>query len=190
MLTTGKTTKITEQNKTSFSDEDPFFLVKKHLKQGYSGFDGIPFNGGAMGYFSYDLARRLEKLPVIARDEENIAEMAIGIYSWAVIVDHIKKESWLIGNESLEYDWNSLIKQFSVLPTESPADSFVVLEKPKSNMSKAKYRKAFEKIKTYLKEGDCYQINLAQRFFSSCSGNAWSAYKVLRKLILLPLVLI
>ncbi len=182
LVTTGKTTKITEQNKTGFSDEDPFFLVKKYLKQGCSALKGIPFNGGAMGYFSYDLARRLEKLPVIAKDEENIAEMAIGIYSWAVIVDHIKKESWLIGNESLEYDWNSLIEQFSVLPVESLADSFVVLEQPKSNMSKAKYRKAFEKIKSYLKEGDCYQINLAQRFFSSCSGNSWTAYKVLREI--------
>lgn len=182
LVTTGKTTKITQQNKTSFSDEDPFFLVKKHLKQGCSAFRDLPFNGGAIGYFSYDLARRLEKLPTIAKDEENIAEMAIGIYHWAVIVDHVKKESWLIGNESLESEWNSLIEQFSELPIEPPADSFSVLEKPKSNMSKERYRQAFERIKTYLKEGDCYQINLAQRFFSLCSGSSWPAYKVLREI--------
>jgi para-aminobenzoate synthetase component 1 len=135
-----------------------------------------------MGYFSYDLARRLEKLPEIAKDEEKIAEMAVGIYRWAVVVDHLKKESWLIGNESHHYDWESLVEQFSSLSVESSTDFFTVLEPPKSNMNKARYRQAFEKIKAYLIEGDCYQINLAQRFFSPCSGKSWGAYQVLREI--------
>ncbi|MEE9337640.1 MAG: aminodeoxychorismate synthase component I [Methylococcaceae bacterium] len=182
LITTGQRTTIIQQNKTSFSSEDPFVLVKNHLKLDYPAFKDIPFNGGAMGYFSYDLARRLEKLPVIAKDEENIAEMAVGIYCWAVVVDHVKKESWLIGNESHHYDWEGLVEQFSSLPVESSSNPFTVLEPPKSNMNKATYRLAFEKIKDYLKEGDCYQINLAQRFFSPCSGNSWAAYQVLREI--------
>ncbi len=182
LVTTGKDTKITQQNETRFSSENPFDLVKKHLKFGCSAFKDIPFNGGAMGYFSYDLARRLEKLPVIAKDAENIAEMVVGIYRWAVVVDHVKKESWLIGNDSHNYDWRELVEQFSRLPVESSTDSFTVLASPKSNMKKARYRQAFDKIKAYLREGDCYQINLAQRFCSPCSGNSWSAYQVLREI--------
>ena len=174
------TTQITQDGKQTYSDEDPFVLVKQYLKRGFQTIEDMPFNGGAIGYFSYDLSRRLEKLPVISKDEEHIAEMSIGIYSWAVIVDHLKKQSWLIANE--QDDWQSLLEQFSSVSAFSDEEGFLVLEKPKSNMDKSAYQQAFEKIKYYLREGDTYQVNLAQRFCSSCSGNPWVAYKTLRKI--------
>jgi len=183
LVTMGETTKITNQGESSSSDEDPFVLVKRYLKNNFQPIEDLPFNGGAMGYFSYDLARRLEKLPVIAKDEENLAEMAVGIYPWAVIVDHHKKQSWLVGNGVVKEDWNQLIEQFNSLPKRiAQEESFSVLDKIQSNMDKHTYNRAFEQIKYYLKEGDSYQINLAQRFISSCSGNPWAAYKELRKI--------
>jgi para-aminobenzoate synthetase component 1 len=186
LVTKGNTTEITEQGETSYSEEDPFLLLKRNLKSGFQSIEDIPFNGGALGYFSYDLARRLEKLPVIAKDEEHIAEMVVGIYSWAVIVDHDRKQSWLVGNGTQQNSWQSLVKQFSVLPTRCNDASFVIDEKPQSNMDKEYYQQAFEKIKNYLKEGDSYQVNLAQRFCSPCSGNPWVAYKALRKINAAP----
>lgn len=174
------TTRITEDGQITYSDEDPFVLVKQYLKPGFQAIEDIPFNGGAIGYFSYDLSRRLEKLPIISKDEEHVAEMAIGIYSWVVIVDHLKKQSWLIASE--QDDWQGLLKQFSSLSDICNEESFLVLEKPNSNMDKPAYQKAFEKIKYYLREGDTYQVNLAQRFCSACSGNPWVAYKTLRKI--------
>lgn len=174
------TTQITEDGQITYSDEDPFVLVKQYLKPGFQAIEDIPFNGGAIGYFSYDLSRRLEKLPIISKDEEHVAEMAIGIYSWVVIVDHLKKQSWLIASE--QDDWQGLLKQFSSLSDICNEESFLVLEKPNSNMDKPAYQKAFEKIKYYLREGDTYQVNLAQRFCSACSGNPWVAYKTLRKI--------
>jgi para-aminobenzoate synthetase component 1 len=180
LISKENTTQITQDGKITSSDEDPFELVKQYLKNGFQSIEDIPFNGGAIGYFSYDLSRRLEKLPVISKDEEHIAEMAIGIYSWAIIVDHLKKQSWLITND--QNDWESLYNQFSSVSFVTQQDEFVVLEKPRSNMDKKAYQKAFEKIKFYLREGDTYQVNLAQRFCSTCSGNPWIAYKTLRKI--------
>ena len=174
------TTEITKDGKITYSDKDPFVLVKQYLKAGFQSIEDIPFNGGAIGYFSYDLARRLEKLPVISKDEEHIAEMAIGIYSWVVIVDHLKKQSWLIASE--QDDSQSLLNQFSSISAVANEEDFLVLEKPQSNMDKKAYQQAFEKIKYYLREGDTYQVNLAQRFCSPCSGNPWVAYKTLRKI--------
>ena len=174
------TTEITKDGKITYSDKDPFVLVKQYLKTGFQSIEDIPFNGGAIGYFSYDLARRLEKLPVISKDEEHIAEMAIGIYSWVVIVDHLKKQSWLIASE--QDDSQSLLNQFSSISAVANEEDFLVLEKPRSNMEKKAYQQAFEKIKYYLREGDTYQVNLAQRFCSPCSGNPWVAYKTLRKI--------
>ncbi len=182
LVTNGKTTKITKLGAVSYSDIDPFVLVKQHLNNNFEPIKDLPFNGGALGYFSYDLARRLEKLPSIAKDEENLAEMSVGIYSWAVIVDHHKKQSWLVGNGLKKEDWNQLIEQFNFLPTPSREESFSILDKIQSNMDKQSYNQAFKRIKHYLKEGDSYQVNLAQRFFSSCLGDPWVAYKILRKI--------
>ena len=183
LVTQGGRTAITDERGVGYSEEDPFLLIKKYLTVEVNDFDDLPFNGGVLGYFSYDLARRLEKLPTLAKDEEHIAEMAVGIYDWAVIVDHLKQESWLVGNDSAHYDWDQLVEQFSTLPSdELGSDCFSVLDKPQSNMSKETYGEAFEQIKHYLKEGDSYQVNLAQRFYSPCSGNPWGAYKVLREI--------
>lgn len=182
LVTKGNSTEITQLGNTSHSDKDPFDLVKQYLQLGFESLEGIPFNGGAIGYFSYDLARRLEKLPEIAKDEENIAEMAIGIYSWAVIVDHYNKESWLVGNETEQDDWQTLVDQFSLLPADIDEAPFYITQEPQSNMDRGNYQQAFKKIKDYLVEGDTYQVNLAQRFCSPCIGNPWAAYKTLRKI--------
>jgi len=45
---------------------------------------------------------------------------------------------------------------------------------------------AFNRIKRYLKEGDCYQVNLAQRFVARCEGDPWTAYQLLRELNAAP----
>ena len=186
LVTKGNETQISAYGETSASDEDPFLLLKKYVNSDFQPIEDLPFNGGAIGYFSYDLARRIEKMPVIAKDEENIAEMEVGIYPWAVIVDHQKKQSWLVGDEIAEKKWQMLIEQFSELPKLSKDEPFVITTKPKSNMDKKRYQQAFEKIKYYLEEGDCYQVNLAQRFCSPCTGNTWTAYKVLRKINAAP----
>jgi len=186
LLTHGDKTAISKQGQRSYSDEDPFLILKQHLKNGFQAIGDLPFNGGALGYFSYDLARRLEKLPILAKDEENIAEMAVGIYSWAVIVDHIEKQSWLVGNGTDKSNWQSLVKQFSSIEEQDNEQAFVVKNKPKSNMDKQYYQQSFEKIKAYLTEGDSYQVNLAQRFSSQCSGDSWVAYKALRKINAAP----
>ena len=184
LVTKGNNTEINKQGEITQSSEDPFTLIKQYLDLGFNSTDDLPFNGGAMGYFSYDLARRLEKLPNIAKDEEAIAEMAVGIYSWAVIVDHQQQQSYLVGKQ--QAGWQNLIDQFSTLPSEQCEKDFTVLETPRSNMDKSYYQQAFNKIKHYLKEGDSYQVNLAQRFVSRCSGNPWIAYKALRKMNAAP----
>ena len=40
---------------------------------------------------------------------------------------------------------------------------------------------AFERIKSYIDAGDCYQVNLAQRFSAQAEGNPWMAYRQLRQ---------
>ncbi len=185
LLTRGETTTITKRGKTTSSHDNPFGLVKNQLSGNFQAIEGLPFSGGAIGYFSYDLARRLEKLPCIAENDEKIPEMAVGIYQWAVIVDHQRRESWLVSPNN-QQNLSMLIDRFSQLHTITDPAPFVVCGEISSNMTREVYAAAFKRVKHYLKEGDCYQVNLAQRFSANCRGDLWPAYRLLRKMNAAP----
>src|SRR5690606_24900590 len=47
--------------------------------------------------------------------------------------------------------------------------------------SQQQYLQSFERIQHYIRAGDCYQVNLAQRFSAACQGDPLSAYQRLRQ---------
>ncbi|MGZ8137519.1 MAG: aminodeoxychorismate synthase component I [Methylococcaceae bacterium] len=196
LVTHGEITEITRNGATIKSTADPFDLVKQHLLAWpdsslhgagdmAKNFADLPFNGGAIGYFSYDLARRIEKLPVIAEDGEHIPDMAVGIYEWALVVDHQQQKSYLTDFGDAQKR-QALVAQFSQLPPPQNHADFKILSDITSNMDRDFYEQAFNRIKHYLKEGDCYQVNLTQRFVASCEGDPWLAYVTLRELNAAP----
>ena len=165
------------------SREDPFALVRRVLEIDPSCGGALPFCGGAMGFFGYDLARRIERLPAVAEDAERIPEMAIGIYDWAVVVDHLERRTWLVGqgrDPETDLKWNGLIERFSTPPREKSRAPFRISSPVASNLSHEHYARAFRRIRGYIHDGDCYQVNLAQRFSASASGDPWLAYQALR----------
>jgi para-aminobenzoate synthetase component 1 len=184
LQTRGNLTEIRHGNNTRLSPDDPFDLVKQALGESAADSAALPFCGGAIGYFGYDLARRLEKLPVLAADAENIPEMAVGIYDWALVVDHRERRSWLVGQgraPATAVRWPHLRHAFSQIQTIGwPRKDFSVDSEVASNMSFAAYGQAFRRIQHYIREGDCYQVNLAQRFSARCHGSPWAAYETLR----------
>jgi len=183
IVTEGELTHISDSNGQQSSAEDPFLLLNR-LMTPYSGlsFD-LPFEGGAVGYFGYDLARRLEQMPVLAMDAENIPEMMVGLYDWALVVDHKHRRSWLVSHgldAETEKGWSALCELFE-RPYQAVAGSFNIGD-VLSNMDMSSYENAFDKVKSYIEEGDCYQVNLAQRFAASAIGDGWIAYEQLRKI--------
>jgi para-aminobenzoate synthetase component 1 len=186
LVTRGGITEITRDGQTVQSAADPFDLVKHELGKIRQAKCELPFKGGAIGYFAYDLARRIERLDSIAADLERIPEMAVGIYEWAVVVDHREKKSWLAGIARDPDYWQRLLEQFSALPAALEEAPFRVLGEVEANMDQAGYIRAFERVRHYLTEGDCYQINLSQRFSAPCEGEPWTAYRKLRELNAAP----
>jgi para-aminobenzoate synthetase component 1 len=178
----GKTVISDSQNQKTVT-ADPFLLLNDILKRYKQHATPLPFAGGAVGYFAYDLGRYLETLPVQAEDAEQIPDMAVGIYDWAVVVDHKQKQSWLVshGLAPQTHDiWPDLIKTLSS-PAEKQAATFTITSPLTSNFDANSYKSAFEKIKNYITEGDCYQVNLAKRFEVNAEGDSWLAYQALRK---------
>ena len=62
----------------------------------------LPFQGGALGLFGYDLGRRFEKLPEHAQADISLPDMAVGLYDWALIVDHRKQTVSLLSHRDLQ----------------------------------------------------------------------------------------
>ena len=176
-------TVIQKRGRSYISFEDPFELLKQAMKPYQAQKCELPFTGGAAGYFGYDLARRLEKLPSIASNSDAVPPMQVGIYDWAVVVDHRNKTACLVshGFDSATHErWDALCSLFDA-PFEVDVDAdFAVNTAISSNMSRSKYQQAFSAIQAYIHEGDCYQVNLAQRFSAKASGDAWLAYQKLR----------
>jgi len=172
-------------NQRQQSTEDPIELLQKLQGDFFKTIEiepqSLPFLTGAVGYCSYDLGRRFEKLPSHAIKDINIPEMAMGIYSQAIVLDKTTQQFQLICSEqkraSLEKLLISTIDE-SATPARSP---FKLTNSWQSNMSALEYQHKFEQIQQYLLSGDCYQINLTQRFTSQYHGDEFNAYLALRE---------
>jgi para-aminobenzoate synthetase component 1 len=143
---------------------------------------GLPFCGGALGYFGYDLGRRFERIPELAAADIDMPDLAIGLYDWAVVVDHVERRSWLVGcgkDECTFAEWPKLVERLHG-PTVPAAPSFRVLSAVTSSFDRAAYAAAFRRVQRHIRDGDCYQVNLTQRFRARAEGDAWDAYLRLR----------
>ncbi|MGR5128121.1 aminodeoxychorismate synthase component 1 [Photobacterium swingsii] len=166
------------------STEDPFKLVaslQASLLPSVNTMTGIPFLGGALGFFGYDLGRRVETIPTLAEHDLATPDMAVGIYDWALIADHQRKELFLVSpKDSNRLTWLQDLKNTAQLNHEKDVsqhpDEFALTSDWSANMTFASYCEKFNQVQEYLTSGDCYQINLAQRFSASYCGNEWHAY--------------
>ncbi|XPE47069.1 chorismate-binding protein [Shigella flexneri] len=48
-------------------------------------------------------------------------------------------------------------------------------------MTAPEYGGKFSRVQAYLHSGDCYQVNLAQRFQATYQGDEWQAFTRLNK---------
>ncbi len=184
LSTTGQVTKIERESGVETSLDDPFSILKILLSAYKVEPDTCPFIGGALGYFAYDLGRRVEDIAEVSAHSLAIPDMMIGIYDWAVIVDHQLQTSYLISacqHSQTQMQWSALCDLLVAEHTSEKVE-FTLTSDVESNLNKAAYANAFNAVQRYITAGDCYQVNLAQRFSASASGDAWAAYKKLREL--------
>ncbi|MFQ1785421.1 aminodeoxychorismate synthase component I [Aeromonas veronii] len=179
--TRGEVTTLRVGVNISEHSEDPLALLAHTQQQLLGELDlcatHLPFIGGALGLFGYDLGRRFERLPVQAAADIAVPDMAVGIYDWALL-RNVATGDWQLvhwGDEA------GLAKRLAWLEQQqaAPAPAFTLLGSWQSNMSRAEYGEKFTRIQEYLAAGDCYQINLTQRFSAPYQGDEWQAYCLL-----------
>ncbi|MGG8276268.1 aminodeoxychorismate synthase component 1 [Klebsiella sp. 141198] len=174
LVTRGEQTWVNDGEGEFVSQDDPLQLLQQQLDRCQltpQADENLPFLGGALGLFGYDLGRRFERLPTQAQADIALPEMAVGIYDWALIVDHQRQQVSL-----LSYDNPQQRLQWLESQTRQPAESFSLTSSWQSNMSRQQYGEKFRQVQAYLRSGDCYQVNLAQRFQARYRGDEWQAF--------------
>lgn len=172
--TRGLVTRTAKGDVVTESADDPLALLETELARALPVLpanENLPFQGGALGLFGYDLGRRFERLPQQAAADIATPDMAVGIYSWALIADHQQKTLTLVDHLGDGLRW------LNSLPPRPPAVPFRLTCRWQSNMTPESYRQRFDRIQAWLQAGDCYQVNLAQRFQAGYEGDEWQAFQ-------------
>lgn len=183
LVTRGGETVVQERAGQWQSRAEPLTVLRQRLgpPSGPANPD-IPFAGGALGYFAYDLGRRYLGLPDRA-DPDPLPDMAVGIYDWAVLVDHERRQSHLVSPQrdpATAAAWPELLDLFSRPPEARARLPFQARGPMTAGFSRAAYERAFARIQAYIRAGDCYQVNLAQSYAVPVTGDHWLAYRRLR----------
>lgn len=165
-----------------------------------------PFQGGAMGFFSYDFVRYIENIPKNAVDDILIPDAHFIMVDKIIAFDHLQKKAWFIISPGARYtelgyrdisniDWDIVFDQ-SVEELMVKAEELdkeladIRFIKPKQKplklelnyeMPKEKYIDIVKRAKEYIAAGDIFQANLSQRISAYIGDKEpWEIYKVLR----------
>ena len=157
---------------------------------------GPPFAGGAVGLFGYDLVRHAE--PSVGApnpDELGLPDLALMVSDVLLAFDHFTHEVTVIANvfaadadaEGFEPAYATAVAAIAEVrerlaaPVPRPARTGL-REPPEfvSNLGAAGYAAAVERVKGYIRAGDCYQVVPSQRWSAEAPVEAFSVYRGLR----------
>lgn len=181
----GRHVEIFEQGAIERLDDNPFAVVKRLLAEYKIEHQpgGPPFQGGAIGYFGYELGHHLERLPSSAVDDLDLPDLNIGFYDWVIAFDHVTDQSWIVTTEFSPDHRSSWIRDricdphlLAVPPNEHPT----VATNLRSNFVRDEYLEAVRRVKKYIADGDIYQANISQRFRVEVDMDSWSLYQSLQ----------
>ena len=146
-------------------DGDPLAILQAHLR-GPSR-RSVPFGSGAIGYFGYELGRRLQH-QVTA--DAGLPDMAVGLYDWALVLDHGRRKAWLAGEPPA-----GIVDGLHKRPGISTGDWWSEGD-VRATPDRERYARAFQRVRDYLQAGDCYQVNLARRLQARFTGDPLGVY--------------
>jgi anthranilate synthase component 1 len=163
-----------------------------------------PFTAGAVGFFSYDVVRQIERLPSLAIDELGVPDACLMFFDQVLAFDHVKKEIHLIVTADLTREktagksaakvaqvaYAHATKRLDRLekrlaralpkPGKSSSSAKPGALKLTARTSKATFLKSVLRAKEYIASGDVFQCVLSQRFDCVPGVDAFDVYRSLR----------
>ncbi len=124
----------------------------------------IDFCGGAVGYFGYELAYGLEALGPCGPRQGSMPDLCVGIYDWFIVRDRRDDETLLIATPAVDDEVFAQLVSLCEGKDPSAGCSEGGAADVASSLPWPAYQDAIRRILAYINAGDCYQVNLAQRF--------------------------
>ncbi len=153
-----------------------------------------PFTAGAVGFFSYDIVRQIERLPSLAADELRVPDAHLMFFDQVLAFDHVKKEIHLIvtadltrsNGLSLEVLYGQTCARLDrleallarPLPARTPRSTGAL--DLTSRTPRADFLQAVGQVQQYIGSGDVFQCVLSQRFDCIPAVDPFEIYRALR----------
>jgi anthranilate synthase component 1 len=184
-------------------DGDPVAALRETVaaltapEEAGTGDDLPPLTGGMVGYLSYDLVRRFERLPATAADDVPLPELGMMLATDLVVLDHYDGSAILVANAVLDADADARAARAAFHQAVGRLDAMTTaLSRPTPPMISTvervpagdvvsrtvpgDYQKAVETAKEAIRAGECFQIVVAQRFERATDADPLDVYRVLR----------
>lgn len=180
---TSKGREICIDGETIFGD--PFMKLEELIEKYKISYKSpIPFLGGAIGYFSYDIGRVIEKMPKSAKEDIIIPDSYFLFYDNLIIFDLKKGKTYITAlgmNKKSEESIKDILKRIE----DKPKRVDITLDREtyfNSNFTKEEYINAVKRLKDYIREGHTYIANLTQRFSCDFNLDPFNTYMSLRSI--------
>ncbi len=181
---------ITTKEGTTILEGDPLthFMewMKAHQTVHHQGYPD--FQGGALGFISYDYARYIEELPNTARDDLATPDLYFLVFDDVFVYDHNEQAIWLITHDDIhnEQQANDRLQKYENLwMTHTDAQITKTNIKAQTehfsvSLSEQEFTDAVEKVREYISKGDFFQVNLSVRRSKEIKTHSREIYDTLR----------
>ncbi len=164
---------------------DPFLLLQEVLTRyedlasesrliNEAAAGNIPFSGGAIGAFSYDLKHIVEDIPGMCEDKLKLWDVFFCFFKKFFVRDEAENLLFEIDVKTREDTLIGDISEKGRGKTPEPALS--------SNFTREEYKDAICKVKEYIREGAIYQANISQQFNTGFSGDTFRLFWALNEM--------
>ncbi|MCH1626915.1 aminodeoxychorismate synthase, component I [Fredinandcohnia quinoae] len=189
----GKNSKLSIKmgNESKTYDGDPLELMMDWMKVYGSepNPDQPDFQGGAIGYISYDYARYIEKLSSEAEDDLQTPDLYFLVFDDVFIYEHQEQSLWIITNDFIENELQAtnrlhMYEEMWSEPTKETNYSLIKsvdTDYQDVSLSEADFIKAVDKVREYIAQGDVFQVNLSVRQSQQVKSHPFEMYEALRK---------